>query len=194
MTLLRVLTYGDERLLVRSEPIAEMTDDLRQLIADMAETMYAAKGAGLAAPQVGVAGRLFVLDVDQVDENGQKKRPRRLRVYINPNIIETSKEDSPYVEGCLSIPGIEMEIYRPARIRLHYRDEQWQEHEEEIEGLLARVIQHESDHLDGVLFVDRLGFVKRQTLAAQLRRLRNERETIVVPAALTTDEEKHPPM
>jgi len=186
MALLRVLTYGDGRLHRRSEAVAAMTDDLSHLIADMSETMYAAKGVGLAAPQVGVFERLFVLDVDQVDEDGQKNRPRRLRVFVNPEIVWASAEDSPYTEGCLSVPGIESEIYRPARIRARYRNERWEECEEEAEGMLARVVQHEIDHLDGILFVDRLGFVKRQMVAAQLRRLRNGRESIVVPGELAT--------
>jgi len=184
MAILRVLTYGDEKLHSRSEPIDGLTPDLVRLIGEMADTMYAANGVGLAAVQVGVAKRLFVLDVDQVAENGQKKNPRRLRVFINPEIAWTSEEDSPYVEGCLSVPGVEAEVYRPTRIRVRYRDERGEEREEEADGLLARVIQHETDHVDGVLFVDRLGFAKRQGLAGQLRRLRNERETVVVPADL----------
>jgi len=184
MALLRVLTYGDERLYGRSKPVERMTADLRQQIADMAETMYAAKGAGLAAPQVGIAQRLFVLDVDQMEENDHSKKPGQLRVFVNAEIVWTSEEDSPYVEGCLSLPGVEAEVHRAARIRVRYRNEQWEPCEEEVDGLLARVIQHEVDHLDGILFVDRLGFAKRQALAAQLRRLRNERETIVVPADL----------
>jgi peptide deformylase len=184
MALLRVLTYGDERLHSSSQPVEEMTADVRQLVADMAETMYAARGAGLAAIQVAVPKRLFVLDIDQVEENDHRKAPGRLRVLINPQIVWASDEDSPYAEGCLSVPGVEAEVYRPIRIRVRYRDEKWQEHEEEANELLGRVIQHELDHLDGILFVDRLGFVKRQAVAGQLRRLRSERDTIVIPAAL----------
>jgi peptide deformylase len=184
MALLRILIYGDERLHVKSERLQRLTPELRQLIADMGETMYAANGAGLAAPQIGVHQRVFVLDVDQVDDDGKKSQPRRLRVFINAEILWSSDEDVPYVEGCLSIPGVEAEVDRPARVRVRYRDEHWTEHEEEAEGLLARVIQHELDHLDGILFVDRLGFLKRQSVAAQLRHLRKEHETIYVPAEL----------
>jgi peptide deformylase len=184
MALLRILTYGDEQLQKPSTPVEQITREITELIADVAETMYAANGAGLAAIQVGVAKRLFVLNVDQVDENGQKVKSRRLCVFINPEILWTSEEDSPYVEGCLSVPGVEAEVYRPSRIRVRYRDQKWQEHEEEADGLLARVIQHETDHLNGILFVDRLGFVKRQALVGQLRQLRDSRETIVVPAEL----------
>jgi len=184
MALLRILIYGDERLQVKSEPVERMTPELRQLIADMGETMYAAKGAGLAAPQVAVHQRVFVLDVNQLDDDGKKNQPHRLRVFINPEILSSSDDDAPYVEGCLSIPGVEAEVERPARVRVRYRDEHWTPHEEDAEGLLARVVQHELDHLEGILFVDRLGFLKRQGIAVQLRRLRKEHETICVPAEL----------
>lgn len=184
MGLLRVVIYGDERLHARCEPVEEMTPDLRRLIADMGETMYTASGVGLAGPQVGVLKRLLVLDVDQVGEEGVLEERRRLRVFINPQVVWTSNEDEPFDEGCLSIPGVEAEVYRPIRARVRYRDEQWNEHEQEVEGLLARVLQHEIDHLDGILFVDRMGFAKRQKVARQLRRLREEHETICVPAEL----------
>jgi peptide deformylase len=183
MALLRIVIYGDERLHSRTEPIEEMTPELRQLIADMGETMYAASGVGLAGPQVGVLRRVLVLDVDQVEEK-RKRSPQRLllRAFVNPEILWLSDEDEPFSEGCLSIPGVEAEVYRPLRVRVRYRDENWVEHEEDIDGLLARVLQHEIDHLEGVLFVDRLAFDKRQALVKQLSRLRTERESIVVPA------------
>ncbi|KPL06940.1 hypothetical protein AMJ85_10030 [candidate division BRC1 bacterium SM23_51] len=188
MGLLRVVIYGDDRLHTQCEPVEQMTPDLCRLIADMAETMYTASGVGLSAPQVGVLERLLVLDVDQVDEEGAEKQTkelrRQLRVFINPEVLWTSDEDEPFVEGCLSIPGVEAEIYRPSRARVRYRDQEWNEREEEVDGLLARVLQHEIDHLNGILFVDRMGFVKRQRVARQLRRLREERETICVPAEI----------
>jgi len=183
MAILRVLIYGDERLQTPCRAVEKLTPEIGQLIAEMGETMYAASGVGLAAPQVGVLQRLLVLDVDQVGEDGEKNKPDRLRVFINPQIVWTSDEDSPFVEACLSIPGVEAEVYRPTRIRIRYRDERWEEHEEEADSLPARVLQHEVDHLDGILFVDRLSFIKRQALAGQLRRLRKERETICVPVA-----------
>jgi peptide deformylase len=184
MALRRVLTYGDELLQQKCEPVESMTPELQQLIADMGETMYSASGIGLAAPQVGVLQRVLVLDVDQVGEDGVDEGRRRLRAYINPDIVWASAEDEPFVEGCLSVPGVDAEVYRPVRVRVRYRDEQWNEREEDADGLLARVVQHECDHLDGVLFVDRLGFLKRQSVAGRLRQLRKEREQICVPEAL----------
>ena len=178
MALMRILIYGDDRLQTQSEPLDERPADLSQIIHDMAETMYAANGVGLAATQVGISKRFFVLDVDQTRDDDHKKKTRRLRVFINPEILWFSDADAPYTEGCLSVPGVEAEVYRSARLRVRYRDENWQEHDEEVDGMLARVIQHEVDHLDGILFVDRLGFLKRQTLAGQLRRLRSNREAI----------------
>ena len=186
MAVLRVLTYGDERLKMTAEPVEGITPEIRQLIADMGDTMYAAAGIGLAAPQVGVLKRLFVLDVDQVTEEGKRDGRRRLQVFINPEILWTSEHEEAFTEGCLSVPGVEAEVYRPDRARVRWRDSDWQEHDEEIDGLLGRVVQHETDHLEGVLFVDRLGFVRRQTLSGQLRRLRNDREAIVVPTELVT--------
>jgi peptide deformylase len=183
MSLLRITLYGDERLNQKCEPVEAMTDDLRQLIADMGETMYSAAGVGLAGPQVGVLKRLLVLDVDQMGPDGAEQGRRRLRAYINPEIVWASDEDESFTEGCLSVPGVEAEVYRPSRIRVRYRDLAWNEREEDAEELLARVLQHEIDHLDGVLFVDRVGFVKRQRLAGQLRRLRTQHEQIRVPAA-----------
>jgi peptide deformylase len=184
MSLLRIVIYGDDRLKQTAGPVEEMTPEIRKLIADMGESMYAASGVGLAGPQVGVLKRLLVLDVDQVGEGQSPEKRRQLRAYINPEILWQSDEDSVMSEGCLSIPGVDAEVYRPVRIRFKYRDLDWEEHEEEAEGLLARVLQHEIDHLDGTLFVDHLGFVKRQAVAGKLRRLRNEHESIYVPAEL----------
>jgi len=186
MALLRIVTYGDERLQTHCEAVEALTPEVRQLIADMGETMYAANGVGLAAPQVGVLIRLLVLDVDQVGDENRKKRngTRRLQAFLNPEILWMSEEDRPYTEGCLSIPGVEAEVFRSSCLRLRWRDEQWVEREAETDELLARVLQHEIDHLEGVLFVDRLPVAKRQALAGQLNRLRLERENIVVPAEL----------
>jgi len=181
---MRVVIYGDDRLRVKCEPVDKVRQALRDVIADMAETMYAASGIGLAAPQVGILERFLVLDVDQVDGQRVDEKRRRLRVFINPEIVSVSEEDEPYVEGCLSIPGVEAEVFRPSRVRVRYRDLDWAEREEDVEGLLARVIQHEIDHLDGVLFVDRLNFMRRRRVAGQLQRLRKERENIIVPAQL----------
>ncbi len=188
MSVLRILTYGDDRLQTPARAVEKITPEVRKLIADMAETLYAAKGVGLAATQVGAMVRLCVVNPEP-RESGEEKtsKPVGHRVFINPQIIWTSDDDVPMSEGCLSLPGIEAEVYRPESIRVRYRDECWRVHEEEMSGLLARILQHEIDHLDGVLFVDRVGFVRRQVLAGQLRRLRKERESIFVPAVLAGD-------
>ncbi|MCX8037930.1 MAG: peptide deformylase [Candidatus Sumerlaeia bacterium] len=188
MSILRILTYGDDRLQTPAKAVEKITPEIRKLIADMAETMHAAKGVGLAATQVGVMARLCVVNPEAREGGGEEtSKPAGHRVFINPQIIWTSDEDVPMSEGCLSLPGIEAEVFRPSAIRVRYRDERWQVREEEMSGLLARILQHEIDHLDGVLFVDRVGFVRRHVLAGQLRKLRKERESIFVPAALAGD-------
>lgn len=156
----------------------DVDDALRAFVADMGETMYAANGVGLAANQVGDLRRLFVLDVDQLD-TPSKTRPRRkdaskrvLQTIINPEILESSVEDEEYNEGCLSIPGVEADVYRPVRIRVRYRTLEWEERDQWVDGLFARVFQHELDHLDGKLFVDHLPPADRERLAGALNKLK----------------------
>ncbi len=124
----------------------------------MAETMYGANGIGLAGTQVGVMERIFVLDVDQErsDDLERELDSRRLQVFINPEITWESEEDESFEEGCLSIPAVQRDIYRPVKITLHARDENFEPFEVDADKLLARVIQHELDHLNGILFVDHL--------------------------------------
>jgi peptide deformylase len=195
MALLKILTYGHPLLRERAKELAATGERERDLIAAMAETMYENGGIGLAATQVGWMARLFLADVGpgdggevsdddeddddaetdgacQVAEEDPDGRPRHLRVFINPQIIEESPEDEPFSEGCLSIPEVRGEVFRPLRVRVRARDENFEPFEFETGGLLARVIQHELDHLDGVLFVDKLPLLKRSLLAGQLNRIK----------------------
>jgi peptide deformylase len=169
MARLKILHYGHPLLREKAQEIRQVGREERELIEAMAETMYEGRGIGLAATQVGVMKRLFVVDVDQ-DEG--KPESRRLRVFINPEIVWESEEDAPFEEGCLSLPGVYGEVYRPTRVRIVARDEHFEPFELEADEMLARVIQHENDHLDGVLFVDRLALLKRRDVAGELNRLK----------------------
>lgn len=178
MALLKILKYGHPLLREKAMELKGVGARERDLIAAMAETMYAARGIGLASTQVGVMERLFVADVEQCsdDEEGERRRgnDRLLRVFINPEIIAESEEDEPFNEGCLSIPGVEGDVYRPVRLRVAARDENFEPFEEDLDGLLARVFQHELDHLNGVLFVDKLPMLKRSLVAGPLNRIKRE--------------------
>jgi peptide deformylase len=169
MTLLHIVKYGDPVLRQSAEPIAEVTADLRRLVDDMIETMYAAPGIGLAAPQVGVSRRLFIIDPDYREDERASRRPR---VFINPEILEESVEDDEMEEGCLSMPGINADIFRPVRIRARALDLKMRPFEVEAEGLLARVILHENDHINGRMFVDSLPKAKREALLPQLSKIK----------------------
>jgi peptide deformylase len=171
---LKILVYGDSLLREHSREVKQLTKGDADLIRSMGETMYAAQGIGLAAPQVGILRRIVVLDIDQIKKASGEKHERKLQVFINPEIKTENEEDSPFTEGCLSVPGVDGEIYRPTLIRLAYRDEKFDPHEMEADGLLARVLQHEIDHLNGVLFIDHLAQPKRIMLAGQLRRIRKK--------------------
>jgi peptide deformylase len=168
-----IAIYGNPILRREAESVEALTPELEALVDDMAETMYTTKGIGLAANQVSVPVRLIVVDVDQLEsDDSEQPKPRRLQVYYNPEVVEESREDSPMSEGCLSVPGLEGEVYRPKAIRFRARDERFEPVEFDAEGMLARVLQHEIDHTNGVLFVDRLSRIKRIALAGRLARLR----------------------
>ncbi len=185
MATLTILTYGNDTLRKVSKPVERLTAEDRNLISSLGETMYAMRGVGLAAPQVGLLKPILVLDVDQVQQlsakssgAGQSKKiARNLQVFINPELIWEANEDEPFTEGCLSVPGIEAEIYRPTRIRLRYHDTNFERKDLEADGLLARVLQHEIDHLNGKLFIDRVGGIKRVLMAGRLNRLKKETHT-----------------
>lgn len=149
-----VLIYPDPLLKQKAKPVARIDDDIRQLVKDMAETMYAEEGVGLAATQLGIPKRIIVIDTSPRQE-GQK-----LHVFINPELV-SAEGRTKYTEGCLSIPGEAEEIERFAKVSVRALNEEGQQFELEAEGLLAICLQHEMDHLDGVLFVDRLSALKR---------------------------------
>jgi len=170
MTVRRILTIDNKDDLAvlkrKSEPVAAVDDELRALMDDMLETMYAAPGIGLAAVQVGVPKRVIVMDLAR---EGEAPQPLRL---VNPEIVWTSDETAPYEEGCLSVPEIYDEVQRPTRVRLRYLDYDGRQIEEEAEGLFAVCIQHEMDHLEGVLFIDHLSRLKRERAVAKVKKAR----------------------
>jgi len=173
MAVLPIVEVPDARLRVISRPVAAVDNAVRGFVADMIETMYAAKGIGLAAIQVGVDSRVLVIDLqDREDEEG--KPVRDPHAYINPEIVSVSEETSTYNEGCLSIPEQYADVERPARCRVRWLDEQGETHEEDMDGLLATCMQHEIDHLNGVLFLDHISRLKRSML---LKKLDKQRKT-----------------
>ena len=169
MAILPIIETPDPRLRTISKPVDQVDDDLRRLMDDMLETMYAAPGIGLAAIQVGVPKRVLVIDLQE--EEGQ----RNPRYFVNPEIVDESDELSSYNEGCLSVPEMYAEVERPARIRARWLDYHGVQHEEEIDGLLATCLQHEMDHLNGVLFIDHLSRLKRDMLLKKLEKLRKQK-------------------
>lgn len=171
MTILSIIEAPDARLRVISEPVANVDDDLRTLIDDMLETMYAAPGIGLAAIQVGVAKRVLVIDLQEPEEE-EGPNVRKPLVFINPEISDESDDLSVYNEGCLSVPDQYADVERPDTIRAKWLDRDGVAHDERIEGMLATCLQHEMDHLEGVLFFDHLSKLKRDMLLKKLAKLR----------------------
>jgi peptide deformylase len=170
MALLPILTAPDPRLKKTSKPVASVDAETRQLMDDMLETMHAAPGIGLAAPQVGVLKRVIVLDIDREDV---KTGPLFL---ANPEIVEASDDDLTYEEGCLSVPEHYAEVVRPGKVRVRYLDRDGKAQEMACEGLLATCVQHEIDHLDGVLFIDHISSLKRNMILRKLLKARKEQE------------------
>src|SRR4051795_7259756 len=156
-----------------SKPVETFDDDLRTLVADMFDTMYTAPGIGLAAVQVGVPIRLIVIDLQEPEEE-EGEPIRDPRVFINPEILWHSDDEVPYTEGCLSVPEQYAEVMRPDKIRAKWQDADGKTYEEAIEGLLAVCLQHEMDHLNGVLFIDHLSRLKREMILKKLTKLRKE--------------------
>jgi peptide deformylase len=172
MALLSIITAPDPRLKGTAKAVARVDDATRRLMDDMVATMYAAPGIGLAAPQVGVAKRVIVLDIAR---EGEKPRPLR---FANPELLWTSDELMLQSEGCLSLPEHYADVERPKAIRLRYLDYENEIRELEAEGLLATCIQHEMDHLDGVLFVDHLSPLKRGIILRKLAKAKRQKTPV----------------
>ncbi len=186
MAIRPIIEIPDPLLKQISAPVAAFDNALRLLVADMFETMYDAPGIGLAAIQIGVPLRVLVIDLQPEDEDAEPEactehgdhhhthQPLRKepRIFINPVLSEPSEEVTVYNEGCLSVPEIYAEVERPASIRAQWQDLDGNAHDEVIEGLLATVLQHEMDHLEGIVFIDRISRLKRQMAIKKLEKLR----------------------
>jgi peptide deformylase len=157
-----------------SSPVEAITPELQTLIDDMFETMYAAPGIGLAAIQVGVPKRILVIDLQDPEEEGGEPA-RKPMVFVNPEILRSAETIVPYQEGCLSVPDQYAEVERPEAIRARWLDRDGKVHEEELDGLLATCLQHEMDHLEGILFIDHLSRLKRDMILRKLAKARKER-------------------
>ena len=168
--ILPIYLYGQPVLRKVAEDITPDYPELKSLIESMFDTMHQAEGIGLAAPQIGLAIRLVVVDLDVLSEDFPEFKDFR-RVYINAHIIETSDETDTMEEGCLSLPGIHEKVTRSSRIHVQYLDENFVEHDEWVEGYLARVMQHEFDHLEGKVFSDRISMLRRQMNKTKLGNL-----------------------
>lgn len=172
--ILPIRAYGDPVLKKPTEEVEQGQEGLEQLIEDMFETMYSASGVGLAAPQVGKLMRLFVVDASpfaEPDEDGHVESEELAdfkKVFINPQILDEEGEEWGFEEGCLSIPTVREEVQRKPNVRIRYMDENFEEQEETFDGYAARIIQHEYDHLEGVLFTDHLNPLRRRLLKRKL--------------------------
>lgn len=180
-----ILEVPDPRLKTISSPVTDFDEELHTLVQDMFETMYAADGIGLAAIQIGVPRRVLVIDLQPEDEDAepveyeqdgathtQPARRKEPRVFINPVICDPAEQLSTYQEGCLSVPEIFADVDRPETCTVQYQDVTGAPHEEQLEGLMATCLQHEMDHLEGILFIDHLSRLKRQMALKKLKKLR----------------------
>jgi peptide deformylase len=173
--ILPVYAYGQPVLRQKATEIDKEYPNLSGLIADMFETMYASNGIGLAAPQIGLGIRLFITDGSEIEDI----KPEGFKqVFINPQIIEEFDEKWDYEEGCLSIPQVRADVNRHSKLVLRYFDENWQEHTHEFEGMAARIIQHEYDHIEGILFTDRIHPLKRTMLKSRLNNISQGRVNV----------------
>ncbi len=169
-----IVAYGDPVLRKECRDISKAEIDIKKLSEDMFETMYAASGVGLAAPQIGMDIRVFVVDGTPINGNLEEGEDIDVslinfkKVFINAEILEEEGDEWPYEEGCLSIPGIRSDVFRPESVTIKYLDIDWNEHIETYNGLAARIIQHEYDHIDGILFTDHLSSLKKQMVKKRL--------------------------
>lgn len=171
MTVLTILEVPDPGLRAVAAPVSEVDASIRATLADMFETMYAARGIGLAAIQVGIEKRLVVIDLQEPEEEGGEP-VRKPVAFVNPELLWVSEEMAVYNEGCLSIPEQYAEVARPERCRVKWLDGDGKPHEEEMDGLMATCIQHEIDHLNGVLFTDHISRLKRDMIMKKLAKAR----------------------
>lgn len=178
MAVLSIIETPDPRLRQISQPVEQVDDALRALMDDMVETMYAASGIGLAAIQVGVPKRVLVIDLQDDDENGE--RVRKPLYFVNPEIVSESDDLSVFNEGCLSVPEMYADVSRPASVRARWLDYDGVLHEEDLDEMMATCLQHEMDHLNGVLFIDHLSKLKRDML---LKKLEKNRKAVKSEAA-----------
>lgn len=174
---LPIIAYGDPVLRKVCEPVTADYPELKQLIADMFETMYNAYGVGLAAPQIGKAIRIFVIDTapfgedDDLPKEEQEALKNFKRVFVNAKIVKEDGEEWGFNEGCLSIPEVREDVYRHENVTLEYDDENFVRKTETFSGLMARVIQHEYDHIEGILFTDRISALKKQLVKRKLQNI-----------------------
>jgi peptide deformylase len=172
--ILPIVAYGDPVLKKRASEISKDTPKLEETISNMYESMYGAHGVGLAAPQVGLSIRLFMVDTspfaddDEYSDEEQEKLKSFKRTFINAKIIEETGEEWSFNEGCLSIPNVREEVLRRPVIKVAYQDEKFKSHTETFDGLIARVIQHEYDHIEGILFTDKVSSLKKRLLKGKL--------------------------
>lgn len=164
-----IVVYGDPVLKKRGEDIDPGSLDVKQLSENMFETMYQASGVGLAAPQIGKSLRMFVVDSAPMDEDEGNEGLKR--VFINPEILELKGDDWSFEEGCLSIPGIRADVARPSKVKIRYFDEDWEEHTDTLEGIPARVVLHEYDHIEGILFTDYIKGLKKRLIKNKLQNI-----------------------
>ena len=173
-----IYLYGSSVLRKPSEEVSHDYPELQQLINDMFDTMASADGVGLAAPQIGKSLRLFVIDLTPYEDDFEPDFKMK-HVFINPDIYGYSSDLESYLEGCLSVPGINEDVMRPINIRIRYYDENWKEHDEEFDGMLARVIQHEYDHVEGKIFVDHLTPLRKTLLKSKLASMMKGKSTAI---------------
>lgn len=175
--ILPIIAYGDSVLKKKADDISSDYPNLKDLIANMYETMYNAYGVGLAAPQIGLSIRLFLVDTSPFaeDEGLSEEEQKQLKdfkcTFINPKILSEEGDDWAFNEGCLSIPNVREDVFRQPKIKIQYQDEDFNNHEKEFDGLLARVIQHEYDHIEGILFTDKISTFKKRLIKNKLQNI-----------------------